>query len=53
MKIETQQKNNIEQKEVNLQETQEEKFVKLLYNEELIAIGLKTGNQIKPKTVLN
>ena len=35
------------------EETENDKFVKLIYKGELVAIGLKTGNLIKPKTVLN
>ena len=32
--------------------TEIEKFVKLVFENNLVAIGLKTGNIIKPKTVL-
>ena len=38
---------------LSIEKTEEEKLVKLLYNGDLIAIGLKTDNEIKPKTVLN
>ena len=38
---------------LSIEEAEGEKFVKLLHNGELIAIGLKTGSEIKPKTVLN